>query len=302
MFDVQGKSIVTVKHTYFESAGTPEAEMIRYLKGKASFILSISHPFPDAVQIPLNTTVVGYDHDGNIVHESSAPLFPGKGRNALLFYLKDLIFSVYYVIKSRRVYDLYVGSDNLNTLAGLVLRLFGRVRRVAYYVIDFTPVRFSGPIMNAVYQAINKLCCYHADVIWNVSEAMIDGRESIGIKKALSAPQITVPLGCMFDAIPRKPVDEIDRFSIVYFGALRSEHGPGLILEALPSVLETWPDANVVFAGGGELREELESRAHELGVSEHVRFTGFLKTDSDVYAVLTGCGLALATYPLDDTT
>ncbi|HDY90416.1 MAG TPA: glycosyltransferase [bacterium] len=302
MFDVRGKSIVSVKHTYFESAGTPEAEMIRYLKGRASSILSISHPFPDTVQIPLNTTVVEYGHDGNIVRETTAPLFPGKGRNALLFYLKDLIFSIYYVIKSRRVYDLYVGSDNLNTLAGLVLRLTGRVRRVAYYVIDFTPVRFSGRIMNAVYQAINKLCCYHADIIWNVSEAMIEGRESIGIKKALSAPQITVPLGCMFDAINRKPVDEIDRYSIVYFGALRSEHGPGLILEALPSVLETWPDANVVFAGSGELHEELEGLTHELGVSEHVRFTGFLETDNDVYNVLTGCGLALATYPPDDAT
>ena len=83
----------------------------------------------------------------------------------------------------------------------------------------------------------------------------------------------------------------------------------GLRLEAqhrVPSIevedlLETWPDANVVFAGDGELREELESRAHELGVSGHVRFTGFLETDNDVYNVLTGCGLALATYPPDDT-
>ncbi|MBA7482106.1 hypothetical protein ES707_17587 [subsurface metagenome] len=302
MFDVQGKSIVSVKHTYFESSGTPEAEMIRFLKGRASFILYIRHPFPDAVQIPLNTTVVEYDKDGRIIRETTAPPIPSAGRNALLFYVKDLIFSVYYVLKSGRIYDLYVGSDNLNTLAGLVLRLLGRVRKVAFYVIDFTPMRFPGRIMNAVYQGINKVCCYHADVIWNVSEAMIEGRESIGIREDLSVPQITVPLGCMFDSIPRKPIHVINRHTIVYFGALREEHGPGLILDAMPSVLDRYPDAHVVFAGNGELRKELEERADKLGLSAHVSFTGFLETDEEVYGILTVCGLAVATYPPDDST
>ena len=98
-------------------------------------------------------------------------------------------------------FDLYVGSDNLNSLAGIVLRSLGRVRKVAFYVIDFTPARFPGRLMNAIYQAINKICCYHADVIWNVSPAMAKGRERIGIRASLSALQITVPLGCDFKKI-----------------------------------------------------------------------------------------------------
>ena len=89
-----------MKHTYFESAGTPEAELVRYLQGKASSILYVRHPFPDAVQIPLNTTVVEYDSDGKIVRELTAPYVPQKGWNTLLFYIKDLIFSIYYVIRS----------------------------------------------------------------------------------------------------------------------------------------------------------------------------------------------------------
>ncbi|MCE5252022.1 glycosyltransferase [bacterium] len=299
MFDIRGASLISVKHTYFESPGTPEAELVRYLRGRASSILTISHPFPEAVHIPLNTMIVEYGPDGAVVHETTAP--PVRG-NALLFYLKDLIFSVHYVFRSGRIYDLYVGSDNLNTLAGLVLRMFGRVRRVAFYVIDFTPVRFPGRVMNALYQGINRVCCYHADVIWNVSEAMPEGRESIGIRKDLSAPQITVPLGCTFNAIPRKPVRDIDPHAIVYFGALREEHGPGLILDALPSVLERFPDTTVVFAGDGELRGMLEKRAKENGIEAHVRFTGFLRSDGDIYDVLTGCGLALATYPPGDDT
>ncbi|MFA6472301.1 MAG: hypothetical protein WCU00_09705, partial [Candidatus Latescibacterota bacterium] len=128
----QGKSIVSVKHTYFESAGTPEAEMVRFLKGKAASILYIRHPFPDAAQIPLNSTVVEYGPDGTIIREITAPAVHG---NALLFYLKDLILSLYYVLRSGKKYDLYIGSDNLNSLAGIILRTVGRVRRVAFYVI-----------------------------------------------------------------------------------------------------------------------------------------------------------------------
>ena len=79
-----GKSIVSVKHTYFESAGTPEAEMVRFLKGQAASILYIRHPFPDASQIPLNTTMVEYGPDGNVISEMAAPAVHG---NALLFYL-----------------------------------------------------------------------------------------------------------------------------------------------------------------------------------------------------------------------
>lgn len=294
-----GKSIVSVKHTYFESAGTPEAEMVRFLKGKAASILSIRHPFPDAAQIPLNTTMVEHGPDGNVIRETTAPAVHG---NALLFYLKDLILSVYYVIRSGKIYDLYVGSDNLNSLAGIVLRMLGRVRRVAFYVIDFTPARFPGRLMNAVYQAINKICCYHADAIWNVSPAMTEGRERIGIRASLSAPQITVPLGCDFRKIQMAGGGVRDPHAIVYFGALREEHGPGLILEALPAILEKIPDAQVVFAGGGELREKLENRAHELGLADRVRFTGFISSDEEVYRILSECGLALATYPPEDGT
>lgn len=293
------KSFVSVKHTYFESAGTPEAEMVRFLLGRAENILYIRHPFSDAKEIPLNTTAVEYDSGGGVVSEHTAPLVRG---NALLFYVKDVILSLYYVLRSGRKYDLYAGSDNLNALAGIVLRMLGRVRCVAFYVIDFTPARFPGRLMNGVYQAINKFCCYHADAIWNVSPAMAAGREEIGIRGEKSAPQITVPLGCDYDRIRECAAGKRDDHAIVYFGGLRAEHGPGLILEALPRVLGEFPDAHVVFAGGGELREELEDRAAELGLGDRVRFTGFIASDAEAYSILNGCGLALATYPPGDDT
>jgi len=299
MYDVSGKSVVVVKHSYFDTPGLPSVELVRFLRGRASSILFIRHPFPDAAALPLNTTIIEYASDGKISREIKAPLIRG---NPLLFYIKDIVFSLYYVITSGRKYDLYVGVDNLNCLAGLLLKILGRVKTVAYYVIDFTPVRFQNKVMNSIYQAVNKASCYYADVIWNVSETMIKGRESIGIKGVRSAPQITVPLGCSFETIKRKKISNIRPHDIVYFGALRKEHGPGLIIEALPAITVKVSDAKVVFIGDGPLKNHLAARAEELNVSSHVQFKGFIESVEDVYEILTLCGLALATYPPDDST
>ncbi len=296
---LNGKNFIIVKHTYYDSSGTPDAELLRFLKGKASIILDILHPFPDAASIPLNTTVVEYGPDGEVTEKKTAPLIRG---NPVLFYCKDFIFTVYYVLKSGRRYDLYIGADNLNTFAGLFLKIFGRVKKVAYYVIDFSPVRFRNKLLNTIYQVINKVCCYHSDFIWNVSDSMIDGRESIGIRRDLSAPQITVPLGCAFEEIPRKDVNDVNPYDVVYFGSLRTEHGPGLIIEALPAIIEKEPGVRIIFAGDGELREELENKAEELDVSSHVKFTGYIDSGEEVYRILTAAGLALATYPSGDNT
>ena len=297
MFDPVGKSIALVVHTYYVTSGTPDGELIRYLSGKTSTILYIVHPFGDATAIPLNTTVTEYD-GGGIARKKTAP---SVRLPAPLLYIKEVLFTLWYVATSGRVYDLYIGADNLNAFAGLVLRLFGRVRKVAYYVIDFTPVRFENRLVNALYQAINKVCCYHADVIWNVSETMVGGREKIGIRESFSAPQVTVPLGCAFGDIheQRHAAKDVRAADLVYFGSLKEEHGPGLAVEALPEILEQLPDARIVFAGDGPLRESLETRARALGVAEHVEFTGFLESGEDVYRLLCASGLALATYPAD---
>ena len=131
---------------------------------------------------------------------------------------------------------------------------------------------------------------------------MIDGRESIGIRADRSAPQVTVPLGCVYELIPRRGMTEIDPHAIVYFGALREEHGPGLILDALPAIRERYPDVTVTFAGDGPLRGTLERLAVERGVDENVRFTGFIERDTDIYDLLSRSGLGLATYPAEDDT
>ncbi len=52
--------------------------------------------------------------------------------------------------------------------------------------------------------------------------------------------------------------------------------GHDVLLEAMPAVLRSAPDARLVIAGDGDDRARLEGRARDLGVAESVVFTGFV--------------------------
>jgi glycosyltransferase involved in cell wall biosynthesis len=52
------------------------------------------------------------------------------------------------------------------------------------------------------------------------------------------------------------------------------------LLRAVPAILREFPDAELWFAGDGELRPVLEALAIDLGIASHVRFLG--RVDNDV--------------------
>ncbi len=57
-------------------------------------------------------------------------------------------------------------------------------------------------------------------------------------------------------------------------GSLREVKNPLFVLNSLPAVLEECPEAVLVYIGDGELREEISSKAKELGVDGNVKLAG----------------------------
>ncbi len=60
----------------------------------------------------------------------------------------------------------------------------------------------------------------------------------------------------------------------LFVGRLEPRKGPDLLLRALIEV----PAVNCVFAGDGPMRQELESRASELGLTDRVAFLGYVRS------------------------
>ena len=62
---------------------------------------------------------------------------------------------------------------------------------------------------------------------------------------------------------------------VLFAGRMTWQKGPDLLVDALPGVLVRHPRAKFVFAGEGDMRDDLEKRATALGVAPATRFVGY---------------------------
>lgn len=85
---------------------------------------------------------------------------------------------------------------------------------------------------------------------------------------------------------------------IVFFvGRLVREKGAHLLIEAVPRVLERFPETKFVIAGKGGMWDDLHRRARELGVYDRVYFTGFIPDeDRDRLLKLADCAVFPSLY------
>jgi glycosyltransferase involved in cell wall biosynthesis len=67
------------------------------------------------------------------------------------------------------------------------------------------------------------------------------------------------------------PMDQ----TVLFCGRMVYQKGPDLLVEAIPLVLHYYPHAKFLFAGDGEMMDQVRGRAHQLGISHAVRFLGF---------------------------
>jgi glycogen(starch) synthase len=71
-------------------------------------------------------------------------------------------------------------------------------------------------------------------------------------------------------------VGPLDRV-ILFVGPLEHGAGPDLLIEALPSLLNRYPNLRLLFAGAGNLHGSMQWRAHQLGVGHAVRLLGHVE-------------------------
>jgi glycogen(starch) synthase len=79
---------------------------------------------------------------------------------------------------------------------------------------------------------------------------------------------------------PRPPpggrIEPRDRI-VLFLGRITHQKGPEYFLAAAKQVLERMRDVKFVIAGSGDLAARMIALAAELGIAEHVLFTGFLR-------------------------
>lgn len=88
-----------------------------------------------------------------------------------------------------------------------------------------------------------------------------------------------VHCGLTARAFADTPAPEPKAPTFLFVGRLVPQKAPGLLLEAFAKVHQSQPKARLVLAGDGEMRDVLEARIAELGLSEAVRIAGWISAD-----------------------
>ena len=69
----------------------------------------------------------------------------------------------------------------------------------------------------------------------------------------------------------------VDKKILLFFGYLAPYKGPDVLVNAMSKSIKHVPDTELVFAGKGVMRGELEMLSKDLGIEKNVRFVGFVE-------------------------
>ena len=281
-----------VTHVY---ATGPSFKLEDYLKDKVNNLVFIGHPFSFSKDTRAFLRVY---RKGKLVVDKRFVKWKGS---EFVFYLKDLLLTLFWYFKYSKKNDYFIGVNNFNVFAGLLLGLFTGVGRIIFYTIDYIPQRFNNPILNSIYHWLDRLAISKSHRVWNLSSIMVEEREKRRVDTRYRKKQIVVPIGT--DISPKLvSLNKVKRHRIVFLGHLLRKQGVELLVSAMRDVVEKVPQANLLIIGGGELEEKLKKDVIRLNLEKHVEFTGFVKEFSQVQKLLKDSALAVAPYVDDSKT
>lgn len=213
------------------------------------------------------------------------------------FKLRDFLSVIDWSFRDRTVYDWYIGLESINAIAGIVLRRLGRVRKVIYYVSDYSPNRYPAKMFNALYLALDRFSAKHSDYIWDVSRAMQPARIRAGLSAKDSAPIIHVPNGIFPNQLMQGSKGKRNPNSLVYMGTVGPENGPDVAIRALALLKKRYPRVSLDIIGGKEADTVwLLSLVSELKLEKFVVFHGFVPSSSDMANIMKAGSIGLAPY------
>lgn len=285
-------NILILSHYYKRtiSGGGPPQEIRDYFLPSVSTIAYIEHPFPYADDHRSSLTIY---KDGKLVKQIFTPQVKGS---EWFYYVVDIFITWYFYLHLPITFDLCVALDNLNTFSVIPLKKFGRIKKLVFYTIDYTPTRFLNKILNNIYHSLDRIACYNADKIWILSPVMISSRRKNGVEMKKSAPSIITPMGANLERIQVLPVEKINRHQLIFVGALLEKQGVQLLLQTLPDVVRKIKDVHLIIIGKGDYELALKQLVKSNSLSNHVTFRGFVEKHQEVEKLLCKSAIGIATY------
>lgn len=283
--DINQKIIIATHELVY---GVPQSLKDYLLKRKCRQLLFLVLPFIVAQKASYTLYKKGQKTDEKISYRNK--------RLGVLDFFIDFFQIVWWVYSSSDKYELFIGVNNLNSLAGLFLKKLGKVEKVVFYTMDFIPIRFENRLLNFIYHKIEIICVKKCDEVWNVSPRMAIGREKyLGLSQK-KYPQKAIPVGTWTDNIKKRSFDEIKKNQVLFIGHLLEKQGIQEVIEAFPQIIKSRGSVKFVIVGGGDFEPVLKRKVKELDLEKHVVFKGWILDRSKIDEMISESAVAVAVY------
>lgn len=281
--------------------------MLSFFLPKVKNLLLLDQPHP--ISDTINPLIEKYQNANSIKKYSLSEflyfpiylycLMERKGLTRISYKLRDFFSVIFIALTQKENYDLFIGLEAINVLAGIILRKMGKVKTVVYYVSDYSPNRFSQfgkKLLNRLYLWFDRFCVLHADFTWDVSPAMKKGRIKAGISAHEMSKVLHVPNGLFPSQIKSLPISKRIPNSLVYLGTLEPDFGVELAIRAFKEVKRKNPKAMLRIIGGGKELPIFKRLVRKLKLEKSVIFYGFVEDNNEVARIVRTSYIGLAPY------
>jgi glycosyltransferase involved in cell wall biosynthesis len=194
--------------------------------------------------------------------------------------------------------DGWFAFNNLVCARALWERGVGRAGKVAYWAIDFVPNRFgAGSALTRAYDVLDSYCCRRADLRIEMSAAALQGRDARhGLASDAGPERMIAPIGIWLNRVPRAPEDGWSSRRLIFAGHLVERMGCDTVIETIGLLAERGVGVSADITGRGPLDQQLRAAVLSRGLSDRVRFHGYLPDHREVERLLSQASIALAPY------
>jgi len=233
---------------------------------------------------------------GKIVSVSALPSLygklPGHGPYVFLHYILNSFLVILFSLRLRMRFHFAIGISSFNAFLCILLKRLRLVDHVIYYSIDYP---FQTCMTSVLFRWLDGFA-KASDAVWDLSPAISRARDINMKSNHKASTNITAPLTYGSKLLTIRPLNEIERWTIVFVGTLNELQGLQLLIEAMPEILRHLPNVLVRIIGDGPYAGELKRMVKEAGLDKHFVFYGFVEKDSDVIKIISRCAIGVALY------
>ncbi len=206
----------------------------------------------------------------------------------------DTLVSIWVIISTAELIDVYIGLNNFDTLPALLFKKW-KIKKVIYYGSDYADKRFSNPILDFIYHKVELIDLKYSSLVVSNTNRAAGRRIQIGLDPQKS---IVIPNGVDLSLIPKVP--KKSKYDFVFQGYISAAHGVMDAVKAMHRLVTNKIIARLAIVGYGpaesQVREYIKLHKLEKSIDLLPRIT-----HEEILRFLTKfCLIGIASYSDED--